>query len=412
MSVNASNRRRLIVVGVLAVLIIAGLAVLIAMRLARADTEAPQARRTMPVAVAVHPIERGSIVEHRTFSGTLNPNSMVTISARISGRVEAIHTDVGHPVERDELVINLDDDEYAHAVTEASAERTVAEAEQRRAQQARDIAEREWRRTRTLRERGIASESDLDTAQTQFQARDAEYQVAQARLERAGALLRTAEIRRSRAEIRAQWRDDAGPRIVGDRYVEEGEIVSGDQPLLTVLDIDQLRAMISVVETDYGRLRVGQPATLRVDAFPGETFEAQVARLWPRFRAQTRQVEVELRVPNEDHRLRPGMFARVTIELDRLDDATIVPHTALARRDGRDVVFVLDESSMTVSTVEVTPLLRTQRRVAIQTDEPLDGRVVTLGQQLLRDGTEVRVPADERRRQIDQRADDAPEGRP
>lgn len=395
MTKPSPQRIRLWIGGTLGLLLLAGLTILIVIQLRNQADDPPTARRSSPAAVAVAQIEQGTLIERRTFSGTLNPRSTITISSRIPGQIQQLHTEVGLIVGSNETVITLDEDEYVQAVAEARAEFTVAEAELQRAQQRREVAERELQRNESLRERGIASEARLDEVRAEFQARDADFAVAEARVDRARALLNAAEIRRSRTRIPASWRNDAPRRVVGERFVEEGETIAVGQPLLTVLDIDELRAVISVTEADYERIRVGQSAVLHVDAHPGRDFPAEVLRKAPLFRTESRQADIELRVPNPDHRLRPGMFARVDIDLDQIEDAAIVPIDALVRRNGKDVVFAVDEDEMTVRMVPIRVRLQTETHAAVEADD-LAGRVVVLGQQLLRDGSNIRIPADER----------------
>ena len=86
--------------------------------------------------------------------------------------------------------------------------------------------------------------------------------------------------------------------------------------------------MFFVTERDYARLQTGQVASLTTDAFASETFSGTIQRIAPVFRESTRQARVELRVDNLELRLKPGMFVRATVILDRVEDAVIVPEQA------------------------------------------------------------------------------------
>jgi RND family efflux transporter MFP subunit len=154
--------------------------------------------------------------------------------------------------------------------------------------------------------------------------------------------------------------------------------------------MNPITAVFFVTERDYALLRTGQVVTLRTDAHPDAAFEGRIARIAPVFQESTRQAQVEVDVDNADLRLKPGMFVRVTVVLDRVEDATIVPEQALVRRDGRDGVFVVAGDGQTVAWREVEVGFRQGGRVQV-TGDGLNTQVVTLGQQLLEDNSAVSV---------------------
>ena len=108
------------------------------------------------------------------------------------------------------------------------------------------------------------------------------------------------------------------------------------------------------------------------------------------FRENTRQARVEVRIANPELRLKPGLFARLSVVLQRLEDATIVPQQALVRRDAGSRPFLLSPDRTSVAWRTVEAGLRDGERVQI-TGAGLDGHVVVLGQQLLDDGSAVAV---------------------
>ncbi len=120
-------------------------------------------------------------------------------------------------------------------------------------------------------------------------------------------------------------------------------------------------------------------------------FEGQVARVAPIFSTTSRQARVEIEVPNPEHRLKPGMFIRATVVLERVDDATIMPRAALTRRGDTSGVFLLADDQQTVSWHPVETGVESGDRVQIVGDAP-EGWVVTLGQNLVDDGSPVVLP--------------------
>lgn len=361
-------------------------------RLSQSKQAARAQRQPGPVPVEAAEVRTGLIVDRRVFNGTLRARAAFDVAPKISGRIERLTVDIGDEIARDAVIAELDSDEYDQAVLEAQADLAVAQAEQAQAHSALQIAEREYERLKSLREKGIASESEYDAARSVFEARSAALDVAKAQVQRRQSLLRTAEIRRDYTNIKATWSEGDARRVVGERYAEEGDTVAANQPIVTVLEIDVVLAVVTVTESDYGRMRLGQGAALRVDAYADRTFEAKVVRLSPQFSAQTRQANIELRAENPGRLLKPGMFVRVEVALDRAEGATIVPIQALVKRGGEQGVFVIAETGDKVRWAPVKVGITEGEEVQV-VGEGVSGRVVTLGQQLITDGAAVRVSA-------------------
>jgi RND family efflux transporter MFP subunit len=208
---------------------------------------------------------------------------------------------------------------------------------------------------------------------------------------KARAALKEARVREAYAEVRATWAEDDTERVVAARYADEGTMVTANAPLLAIVDLDPVIVVVHVTERDYAILEAGQTVELSTDAYPGETFEGSVDRIAPVFRAQSRQARVELRVPNTDQRLKPGMFVRASTVLDQIEEATVVPEEAIVSRDGQDAVFVVSADRQSVALRPVDVGIRHGGGVAV-TGEGIEGEVVTLGQQRLEDGSAIVIP--------------------
>lgn len=346
-----------------------------------------------PAPVEVSPVQRGPIDFRRTFSGTLEASAKFVVAPKVDGRIARLDVDLGDPVDQGQVVARLDDREHAQAVLEARAELAVVHATHQEAIQAFEITHREYERVQSLRKTGAVSESQLDAAKADRLAKQAELEVAAARVTKAEAALAAARIRRDYTEVAADWHTGTGRRYVAERFVDEGETVSENTPLLTIVDLDPITGVLLVTEKEYGRMAPGKPVSIETDAYPGRTFAGTVSRIAPVFRESTRQARVEVAVPNPEGTLKPGMFIRAEVVLDRREDAVLVPELAITRRSDRTGVFVLDDAGANVSWVEVEPGIRARGRVEI-VSPPLSGRVVTLGQQYVADGSAVTVAAE------------------
>lgn len=345
-------------------------------------------RDTVPVEVAA--IERGPIEHRRTFTGTLAPQAEFVVAPKVSGRVKQLDVDLADTVTRGQRVAKLDDEEYVQSVAQAEAEFAVATANLAEAKSLLNIAERELQRVERLSKRGVASESQRDTAQADQLAKQARVEVTRAEVARAKAALEAARIRLGYTNVTAGWQGGNEQRVVAERYLDEGETVAANAPLLRIVEMNPIAAVFFVTERDYTLLQPGQVVTLRTDAHPGETFEGRIARIAPVFRESTRQARVEVEIDNRDLRLKPGMFVRATVVLDRVEDAVIVPEQALVRRDGRDGVFVIADDGQSVLWRDVQVGIRQDGRVQV-TGDGLNAQVVTLGQQLLDNNSAVSI---------------------
>ncbi len=361
-----------------------------------ADERTAAAAGRAPVAVETRGVDSGVIRDVRQFTGTLESSARFTVAAKVGGRVQSVLVDLGDRVEQGQVIARIDDAELVQAVAQAEADLAVRRAELARARSDLSLARREFERGEQLRERGIAPEAQLDEISARLGAAEASVQLAEAQVARAESSLLLRRIELGYTKVTAAWSENAVYGSVAERYQDPGNTVEANAPIVSVVSLDPLKAVVNVTERDYAGLRVGQRAELTTDAAPGRSFEATILRIAPVFSENSRQARIELSVPNGEGLLRPGMFARVRIVLREVDAQSIVPLDALARRDGRDVVFVLDGSGDRVRLVEVTRGITEGGRVQIASP-PLSGRVVTLGQQLLEDASPVRVvttPAD------------------
>jgi RND family efflux transporter MFP subunit len=357
----------------------------------------PGRSRSSAVAVQVAPITTGLIRDIRSFSGSLAPRAQFIVAPKVAGRLERLSVDLGDPVRRGQVVARLDDAEYVQQVEQARAELLVARANLDESRSELDIAEKEFVRVESLRGQKVTSQSELDLSRSRYLAQQARMRVAQAQVDQRKAALRAAEVRLGYTTITATWpqtdQPDA-PRVVGERFVDEGATLSANTSMLSVLDISWLRAVFHVAERDYPRLHVGQQARVMVDAFPEQVFEGHVSRIAPVFQEASRQARIEVELPNPRALLKPGMFAQVELELDRADNALLAPTAALVRREGRWALFGL-ESEETVSLIFVRRGIAHQGLTQILEPADLPAQVVVLGQHLLEDGSSVNVVQDQ-----------------
>lgn len=354
-------------------------------------TKEGRVKISRPVPVEVAQIKQGPITLQRTFSGELEALAEFVVAPKVGGRVERMIVNIADTVKRGQIVTELDNDEYIQAVAQAKADLAVARANLTVAKSALEIANREFKRTESLKNRGITAASDFDTASQNRLATQAQLEVAAAQVKRAESSLEIANIKLAYTKVTAGWTDSSRQRVVAERYVDEGQTVSAGAPLLLIVELNPIVGVVYVTERDYTRLQPGQKVALTMDAFPGEQYSGRIDRIAPVFHKSTRQARVEMVVDNPQHRLKPGMFIRATVVLDKADNATIIPEKALTLRNGRDGIFIVSQDGKSVRWHEIKVGFREGDRVQV-TGEGLRGRVVTLGQQMIKDGSLISIP--------------------
>ncbi|MBN2526350.1 MAG: efflux RND transporter periplasmic adaptor subunit [Deltaproteobacteria bacterium] len=349
-------------------------------------------RENRPAPVAVAPIERGEIDAFRMFSGSLEAGASFVVSAKVKGRIMQVLVDLGDVVTKDMMVARIDDAEYKQSLAKEKADLMVAKANLAEAKSLLEIAGRTLERTTTLHERGVTSDKDLDTVRSDYLAQGAKVAVYEAEVARGRALVNQGKLQVGDATVKAVWSGDDSVRVVAKRYVDDGAIVQANTPLLEIVDLTPLTAVFFVPEKEYGSLQVGQTVSLQTDAFGNEQFEGAISRIAPVFENSSRQARVEVRLPNEDERLKPGMFVKAKVKVKSVSKAVIVPADAIVTRDDTQGVFIIKKGTPTAHWREVIVGIRHGNRVEVQ-GEDLDGLVVTLGQQLIEDGSPVNYEA-------------------
>lgn len=351
-------------------------------------------RGARAVPVEVSPIVRRTMRDVAEFTGTLLPESRFVVAPKVPGRLEKLLVNIGDTVRNGDLIAVLDSGEYAQQLAQAKAELEVSRAGIADSRSTLNIAEREYERAKDLREQKVASEAELDEAMARHEAAKAKYEVAQAQIKQKQAALNAAEVRLSYTRIHTAWDDGESTRMAAERFVDEGTMLRANDPIVSIVDLSSVIAVINVIERDFPDIRVGQTATITTDAYPGREFEGTIARRAPVLKEESRQARVEIEIPNSDQQLAPGMFIRARIQFAEHPDVTVMPVSALVRREGRQGVFLADAGEKKARFVPVDAGFAEGEWVEILRPR-LEGLVVTLGQHLLEDGTSIILPPGE-----------------
>ena len=302
----------------------------------------------------------------------------VRVGARISGKVERLHANIGDQVAKGQVVAELEKADLEALVSQREAELDLARAElaavesllPKEIEKAKldvtegeatyTLAESMLGRTRQLHQKNVVSQDELDQAEERHSvskvrvasARNAlelaetryseDLRQARAQIARATSALENARVQLSYATISAPI-----DGVIASVSTEEGETVAAGMQaptFVTIIDLQRLQVDAYVDEVDIGKVEVGQRAEFTVDAFPATEFEGKVSAIYPKAVIQDNVVNYDVVVDIETPyhgRLRPEMTANVTIFLEKREDVLAVPAKAVQRERGKNVVYVL-----------------------------------------------------------------------
>jgi RND family efflux transporter MFP subunit len=344
-----------------------------------------------PVAVEVDSIVHAPIKEIRQFTGTVYPLYRYIVAPKVPGRIIKLNKRIGDRVREGEILASIDDAEYQQDVREAEANLKIALASLAETGSQLQLAKIELERIRPLLEKGIASPSEIDAAQTGYDALQSKLKLSMAQVEQRESLLKSARIRLDYTVLTAPHSG-----FVGERFVDEGSLLASNAPVLSVVGLDTVIVRTTIPERDYGRISAGLPAEIEVDAFPSQRFHGTVSRIAPVLEEDARVAPMEIEIENGDATLKPGMFARVSVVLEEKEHAQLVPGRAIATRNGEKGVFIVKNNETVARYIPVRIGIANRELTEIVSPE-LEGSVVTLGHHLLQHGSAVILPTERKR---------------
>jgi HlyD family secretion protein len=298
----------------------------------------------------------------------------------------AVNVQLGDRVRRGQLIAKIEDFEIVEQVKQADASLEVAKATIRQREADLKVAELNFERSKNLFGRQLLAKQALDDAESRFLAAQAQLDLSRAQSTQTGARLDELQINLANTRIISPV-----DGYVGKRNADAGAWVSQNAPVVSVVDISRLRLVANVVEKDLRLVNPGDPATFEVDAFPGEQFKGRIARVAPVLDPATRTAPMEVEIVNAENRLKPGMYARVLLQIEEHKDATLVPKVAIVDFEGKRGVWVPSGDNK-ARFVEVKLGLEDPERMEILEGIKAGDQVVTDGAASLRAGDTMVLP--------------------
>jgi RND family efflux transporter MFP subunit len=282
--------------------------------------------------VRVVSLRRANAEQALTLPGTALADQQTPLYARINGYLKSFAFDLGDSVKKGQLVAEIDSPEVDQQLRQARATLGVAQASLQQAQANQELARVASERWAALVKEKAVSQQEADEKRLALAAREADVESARATIKAQEANVKRLEELQSFKQILAPF-----DGVVTARYVEVGTLVSegsgaNARELFRMVQLQSLRFHVPVPESFVPSIKGGMTATLSFDAHPGKSFEGQVSRFSNAVDPASRTMLVEVRVPNPDGRLLPGMYAQVTFKLRQEAPALLMPSNALLVR--------------------------------------------------------------------------------
>lgn len=315
----------------------------------------PPAPAAAGTAVEVAPVRKIAFQRVLSAVGSLRSENSVMLRSEVAGRIAAINFEQGGKVRKGDLLIQLDD--------------SVVKAQLLQAQASLSLAQSRYRRAQELSREGFISKQARDEAASELKVQDAAVALNRAQLDKTAILA-------------------PFDGLIGLRNVSVGDYISPGQDLVPIESVDPLNVDFRIPEQFLNSVYPGLKLGVTFDALPGQVRDGQVRAISPVVDVGGRSLLLRATIPNADDTLRPGMFARVSLQL-RDDQVLAIPETALAPSGDTQYVYRVQDG--VARRVAVRIGMRRDAMVEITQGLQPDDVVVVSGLQKVSDGSRVNV---------------------
>lgn len=328
------------------------------------EAQSPSQNRNQPLSVEVTTAKIQSLTQGVNYVGNTQPEREVSLRSQTEGRLLSLNVDVGDRVTNGQLIAQLDDTLLQTAISEADAQLAVlksevinsqnevsnAQVQVKEAQVQLKQTQADAKRYQDLASQGAVSLQQAEVAQTnaevasqrllsaqeQVRIRQEGVIASQQRVKAQNSALAQVKERRSYSLLTAPI---AG--IVLEKITEPGNLVQPGGEVIKIGDFSRVKVVVPISELKLEDIRVGQSVTVTIDAFADQSFNGTISRISPASNAQTRQIPIEVSIPNSDGRIGSGLLARV--KLGENNQGIMVPESAL-QGENQDTIFVIKNS--------------------------------------------------------------------
>jgi membrane fusion protein (multidrug efflux system) len=263
-----------------------------------------------PIPVETSSPIRGDVVAVYSGTAPVEAFAEADVIAKVEGEIREVLVEEGDDVEEGQVLARLDGERLRLELNESGARLRKMQ--------------RDFQRNKDLREKGLLSEGDYEKIQYDLEALEAAYNLAKLELDY--------------TQIRAPISG-----VIAERYIKLGNAIRIGEPLYRVTSFDPLVAYLHIPEREYRQITAGQPVAIDIDALGGQKILAEVTRVSPIVDAETGTFKITIELQDEQRRIKPGMFGRVSIVYDRHENVLQVPRSAVVEDMGTNSVFVVED---------------------------------------------------------------------
>ena len=324
---------------------------------------------------AASDLVRPQMREMRTsisITGTLQPRNWTTVKAKVAGELKSLLVREGEAVSPGQVLARIDAQD-----AQARLDEKIADLEAGRAQLA--LAQKNRANNLALLQQKFISQNAFDSVQSSYQVSDAKLKALEAQVTLAKKALADTVISAPQAGI------------VSQRYAQPGEKLPVDGKILTLVDLSEMEVEAAVPASDIPSIRVGQEASFRVEGFGEREFSGRIDRINPATQAGSRSILVYALLPNRDHALKGGMFAKGSVTLSRIESALVLPLSAVREENGKTTVLRVADNRLEQRAVKLG--LRNEEEGVVQVLDGLDAqsRIVRANAGTLKPGAIVKL---------------------
>lgn len=299
--------------------------------------------RTPAITYKTAKLERGPILATVAATGNVSAVTTVQVGTQVSGTIQKLFVDYNSIVKKGEAIAEIDPSLFNASIEQAQGNLLNAEGNLMKARVSLADAERSYNRSKKLLSDGIISQGDYDAAESAYQSAKASVKSSEGALAQARG-----SMKQSQTNLRYSIIRSPVDGVIISRTIDVGQTVAASfqtPTLFTIArDLTKMQIEVSVDEADISRIKLQQKATFSVDAYPEQIFKGVVSQIRsaPVVTQNVVTYVVVVKVDNSDLKLKPGMTANVSIEVDRRDDALKLPPAALRFKPKEDGSSVKD----------------------------------------------------------------------
>ena len=303
--------------------------------------------------VKVLNLQSERIAKSLELSSTLEGYETMNISPSITGHIVHIYVEVGSRVQKGSMLVRMDQTQLNTTRINLASTKT------------------EFERVSALKQSGSISQQVYDQTKAGYDQ-----------------LVETEKFQEQNTFVKAQF---AG--VISAKNYEDGEMYTG-APILTLTQINRLKAIINIPETYFPLVKQGMKVDIECDIYPGETFPATIEIVYPTIDPQSHTFQAKLNIPNTSEKIRPGMYVRTHLAVGEVD-AIVVPYQSVLKLTGSNDRYVFVADGTTARRVAVTLGQRFDDRIEIipiEADALKAGdNLVVTGQARLVDGVTLEI---------------------